>query len=85
MVACFSDKLKMSVKTGASWSAHALSTFPGTPSGPVAFLGFTARSTRFTSSATTSRVGGWGAGVCNDLGWAAREWSGLLRGMGWHS
>ena len=74
--------MKMSVKTGASWSAHALSTFPGTPSGPVAFLGFTARSTRLTSSTTTvsgvvSEVGvgcsgGWG-GVTEILAWDSKR------------
>ena len=30
------ERLKMSVKTLASWSAHARSTGPGIPSGPVA-------------------------------------------------
>ena len=30
------DWLKMSVKTLASWSAHARSTHPGNPSGPTA-------------------------------------------------
>jgi hypothetical protein len=30
------ERLKMSVKTLASWSAHARSTCPGNPSGPVA-------------------------------------------------
>ena len=30
------EKLKMSVNTLASWSAHGLSTGPGNPSGPVA-------------------------------------------------
>jgi hypothetical protein len=30
-------EVKMSVKTLASWSAHALSAHPGNPSGPTAF------------------------------------------------
>ena len=30
------ERLKMSVKTLASWSAHARSTRPGNPSGPAA-------------------------------------------------
>ena len=30
------ERLKMSVKALASWSAHARSTRPGNPSGPVA-------------------------------------------------
>jgi hypothetical protein len=32
------DSLKMSVKTFASWSTHALSKRPGIPSGPVAYF-----------------------------------------------
>ena len=31
------ERLKMSVKTLASWSAHARSTRPGNPSGPAAW------------------------------------------------
>jgi hypothetical protein len=31
------ERLKMSVKTLASWSVHALSMHPGNPSGPRAF------------------------------------------------
>lgn len=51
----------MLVKSRESCSSHVLSTFPGTPSGSVAFLEFTALSTCLTScSATVSR--GWGAG-----------------------
>ena len=43
------DRLKILVNTAASWSAHSLSTFPGTRSGLVAFLGLTDLSTRLTS------------------------------------
>ncbi len=35
------DRLKMSVKTPASWNAHALSTWPGMPSGPTSLQIFT--------------------------------------------
>ncbi len=34
-------RLKMSVKTPASWNAHARSTRPGMPSGPTTFRMFT--------------------------------------------
>ena len=81
MLSCSRERLKMLVKTGASWSAHALSTFPGTPFGPVAFLGLTARSTRLTSSTcTVSGVvsvgvdcgGGWG-GVTKFWAWDSKR------------
>lgn len=44
MEACVRKRLKIVVKTCANWSAQPLSTFPGTPSGPVAFLGLTFQS-----------------------------------------
>ncbi len=45
-----SERLKMSVKTQASWKAHALSTRPGIPSGPTAFLMFIRLKDRVTSA-----------------------------------
>lgn len=47
--ACKRERLKMVVKIPESWSTHALSTLPVTPSGPTALLVFTALSTRLTS------------------------------------
>ncbi len=44
------DRLKMSVKTPASWKAHALSTRPGIPSGPTALRMFTRLKDRVTSA-----------------------------------
>ncbi len=50
------DRLKMSVKTPASWNAHVLSTRPGMPSGPTALRNFTRLKDRVTS-ATESESG----------------------------
>ncbi len=50
------DRLKMSVKTPASWKAHALSTRPGMPSGSTALRMFTRLKDRVTS-ATESESG----------------------------
>ncbi len=44
------DRLKMSIKTPASWKAHALSTRPGIPSGPTALRMFTRLKDRVTSA-----------------------------------
>ncbi len=44
------ERLKMSVKNTASWNAHALSTWPGMPSGPTALRIFTRLKDRVTSA-----------------------------------
>ncbi len=44
------DRLKMSVKTLASWNVHALSTRTGMPSGPTALRMFTRLKDRVTSA-----------------------------------
>ncbi len=44
------ERLKMSVKTLASWNAHARSTQPGMPSGPTALWIFTRLKDRVTSA-----------------------------------
>lgn len=49
MMADVNERLKIFVKTPASWSAQALSTLPDTPSGPAAFLVYTFLSTSLTS------------------------------------
>ncbi|XP_062300181.1 EF-hand calcium-binding domain-containing protein 6-like [Scomber scombrus] len=54
-VDCSRHRLKILVKTPASSSAQSLNTSPGTPSGPAAFLGLTARSVRLTSCSSTVR------------------------------
>ncbi len=50
------ERFKMSVKTPASSKAHALSTWPGMPSGPTALWMFTRLKDRVTS-ATESESG----------------------------
>lgn len=59
MTAWFSEVLKMSVKTWASWSAHSLISRPGMLSGPVAFLVLTFLRTLHTAlvSSPFIRVG----------------------------
>ncbi len=47
------ERMKISVKTPASWNAHALSTRPGMPSGPTALRMFTRLKDQVTS--TTER------------------------------
>ena len=44
------ERLKMSVKTLAIWSAHALSTHPGNPSGPAVLLMLTCLKVLLTSA-----------------------------------
>ncbi len=44
------ERLKMSVKTPASWNVHARSTRPGVPSRPTALRIFTRRKDRVTSA-----------------------------------
>ena len=61
MVARVRERLKILVKTPASWLAQELSTFPDTPSGPAAFLVLTDLSTHLTSCSCRVRV--WLLGV----------------------
>ena len=49
------ERLNISVKTLASWSAHARSTCPGNPSGPVALWMLTCLKVLLTS-ATESEI-----------------------------
>ncbi len=44
------ERLKMSVKTPASWNAHVRSTRPGMPSGHIALRIFTRLKDRVTSA-----------------------------------
>ncbi|TDG99333.1 hypothetical protein EPR50_G00192890 [Perca flavescens] len=53
MTAWARERVKILVKMRVSWWVYTLSTLPGTLSGPAAFLGFTARSTRLTSCSLT--------------------------------
>ncbi len=59
------DRLKMSVKTLASWNAHTLSTRPGMPTGPTALRMFTSLKDRVTS---TDRKGEWTHLLCSSHG-----------------
>src|SRR4029434_10809655 len=61
MVARVRERLKILVKTPASWLAQALSTFPDTPSGPAAFLVSTDLSTHLFLCSCRVRV--WLLGV----------------------
>ena len=61
MVARVRERLKILVKTPASWLAQELSTFPDTPSGPAVFLVLTDLSTHLTSCSCRVRV--WLLGV----------------------
>lgn len=68
----------MSVKTGQSWSAHTLSTFPGTQLGPTAFLGFTMLSARLTSCSgkvSTQEPAAGGAGESEQDVFASKQFS----------
>ncbi len=65
------DRLKMSVKTPASWKAHALSTQPGMPSGPTALRMFTRLKDRVTSA--TERVSGLTSSAA--AVWALSVWT----------
>lgn len=47
---CDSERLKMFVNASVSCSTQSLSTLPGTPSEPAAFLGLVLRSAHVTSS-----------------------------------
>ncbi len=65
------DRLKISVKTPASWKAHALSTRPGIPSGPMALRMFTRLKDRITSA--TESVSGLTSSAA--VMWALSVWA----------
>lgn len=51
------ERLKMPVNIPAGWSTQFLRTQPGTPTGPVAFHGFSPRKADLISAIVTVRTG----------------------------